>query len=281
MPEGDTIFRAAQTLSLALTGKAITRFEAAYAHLRAANVDRPVVGRVMQKVHALGKHLLMELSGDLILRTHMRMSGSWHIYRPGERWQRPARAMSVLLETQDFVAVGFDVPVAEFHTAASLARSPEMRRLGPDLLAPDFALEPVLRALANRPQEIIADALLDQSLAAGAGNVFKCEALFLEGVHPATPVARVSDETRERLLRLTQKLMLLNVNERATRGPAHRLRNTTGRSDPAERLWVYGRAGKPCRRCGTAIAVQHLGKHARITYHCPHCQPEASPQPEA
>lgn len=275
MPEGDTIFRAARTLAAALQGKAVTRFDAAYAHLRAANIDRPMVGRTVEKVHAVGKHLLMNFSGDVILRTHMRMNGSWHIYRPHERWQRPAGAMRVLVGTEDFVAVGFDIPVAQFETAASLARDEGMRRLGSDYLSPTFDVEQVVSVLRGHADDIMADAVLDQSVAAGAGNVFKCEVLFLERIHPLTRVRDVGEEGLRAVVALTQKLLRANVADGKGDGIVTNfgLRNTTSRSQASERLWVYGRGGKPCRRCGAAIEVHHLGKHARLTYLCPVCQP--------
>ena len=122
MPEGDTIFRAARTLHRALAGSAVTRFESVFPALNRIDQDRPLAGRTIESVSARGKHLLMTFSGDLVLRTHMRMNGSWHIYRPGERWQRPARDMRIVVETARFVAVGFNVPVAEFLTGRELSR---------------------------------------------------------------------------------------------------------------------------------------------------------------
>ncbi|MEO8137103.1 MAG: DNA-formamidopyrimidine glycosylase family protein, partial [Betaproteobacteria bacterium] len=113
MPEGDSIFRTAQTLHRALAGQLITRFESAYPALTRGDYDRPLKGRVVEAVVSRGKHVLMTFSGDLVLHTHMRMHGSWHIYRPGERWRRPRRDMRVLVETERYVAVGFNVPVAE------------------------------------------------------------------------------------------------------------------------------------------------------------------------
>src|SRR5215212_1158470 len=134
MPEGDTIFRAARTLHRALAGKVVTRFDSVFPALTRVADDRPIVGRLIASVTARGKHLLMAFSGDLTLHTHMRMNGSWHIYRPGEKWQRPLRDMRLVVGTADFVAVGFNVPVAALLTFEQLARQPELRALGPDLL---------------------------------------------------------------------------------------------------------------------------------------------------
>src|SRR6185295_9025186 len=126
MPEGDSIFRAARTLHRALAGSRVTRFESALPALNRIDDDRPLAGRTIESVSARGKHLLMTFSGDLVLRTHMRMNGSWHIYRPGERWRRPARDMRVLVETARFVVVGFNVPVAELLTGRELSRHREL-----------------------------------------------------------------------------------------------------------------------------------------------------------
>src|SRR5215203_1769946 len=126
MPEGDTIFRAARTLHKALAGQVIARFESMYPALTRIDHDRPLAGRTVESVAARGKHLLMHFSGDLILHTHMRMHGSWHIYKPGERWRAPARDMRVLVATAAYVAVGFNVPVAEFLTARELETHPSL-----------------------------------------------------------------------------------------------------------------------------------------------------------
>ena len=150
VPEGDTIYRAAATLARALVGRTVTRFETAYAQLARIDDDAPLAGRTIEAVWSEGKHLLMRFSGGHTLRTHMRMNGSWHIYRPGDAWQRPRRDLRILIETgpappdpatgattdpKGFVAVAFSVPVAELLDERALARSPALRRLGPDLLA--------------------------------------------------------------------------------------------------------------------------------------------------
>ena len=134
MPEGDTIFRAARTMHRALAGHAVTKFETAYAHLDRVNVDTPIAGRIIEKCESAGKHHLIVFSGDLILRTHMRMNGSWHFYRHGERWWRGPQAMRVRIDTADWVAVAFNVPVAEFVTSKQLATRDPVAQLGPDLL---------------------------------------------------------------------------------------------------------------------------------------------------
>ena len=273
MPEGDAIFRAARTLHRALAGKAVTAFESVFPALNRIDEDAPVVGRTIERIHSTGKHLLMHFSGDLVLRTHMRMNGSWHIYRTGERWQRPRRDMRIIVITADFEAVGFNIPVAEFMSETALARHPDLRKLGPDVLADDFDPAKALANLLARRQSEIADALLNQRALAGLGNVYKSEVLFMCGINP---FARVQDLTGAQLASIVetgQRVLKMNVTEglqpMTTYGG---LRRTTGRSDPHERLWVYGRARLPCRRCGTAILVRKQGTDARLTYWCPECQ---------
>src|SRR5690349_9394532 len=151
MPEGDTIFRAARTLQQALAGRTVVRFESVFPALTRVDVDQPLRGRTIESVSARGKHLLMLFSGELVLRTHMRMHGSWHIYRPGERWQRPARDMRIVVRTDAFEAVAFNVPIAEFATAGQLDETPVMQRLGPDPLAADFDAEAAIGRIVARP----------------------------------------------------------------------------------------------------------------------------------
>ena len=170
MPEGDTIHRAAATLAKALTGRTVTRFETGYAQLARADDQAAIAGRTVEAVWAEGKHLLMRFSGGLTLRTHMRMSGSWHIYKPGQRWQRPRRDLRVLIETDAYLAVAFLVPVAEFLDDHALARSPALQRLGPDLLGETFDPAEARRRLRARPDLPLSEVPLDQSLAAGAGD---------------------------------------------------------------------------------------------------------------
>jgi endonuclease-8 len=275
VPEGDSIFRAARTLHRALAGKIVTRFESVLPALTRIHEDAPLIGRTMNEVSAAGKHLLMRFSGDLVLRTHMRMNGSWHIYRPGERWQRPARDMRIVIATADFVAVAFNVPVAEFLTVRALARQPELRRLGPDLLGAGFDPVEAARRIRERAGHEIAEVVLDQRVVAGAGNVYKSEILFLAGLHPDTPAKLVPDEEWLTLMALAQQLLKANIAESSGQGiETYRgLRRTTRRMNAEQRLWVYSRGGQPCRTCGTRIASRKDGDDARVTYWCPVCQP--------
>ena len=275
MPEGDTIFRAARTLHRALAGRVVTRFESVFPQLTRVDVDAPLAGRLVELVESRGKHLLIWFSGGLVLRTHMRMSGSWHIYRPGERWQRPRHEMRIAIETADFLAIGFSVPVAEFATGESLTRIAAVASLGPDPLSDKFDAAEAVRRIRAREDIEIGDALLDQSAIAGIGNVYKSEVLFLGGVNPFTRTRDLSSEAISQLVSIATRLMRANTVDGTTASIVTYagLRRTTGRADPSARLWVYGRAAKPCRRCGTPISRAKQGPHARSTYWCEHCQP--------
>jgi endonuclease-8 len=275
MPEGDTIFRAARTLHKALAGHTVVQFSSMFPALNRVHDDQPITGRTIDRVRSAGKHLLIEFSGALILRTHMRMNGSWHIYRRGERWLRPRRDMRIVVATDTFEAVGFNIPVAEMIPAASLQRHDELRKLGPDLLAGDFNQAEAVARIRARGAAPIADVLLNQRVLAGIGNVYKSEVLFACRVYPFTPVARLDDGQLTALVSTAHRFLNTNVSETLPLMTTYQgYRRTTGRDDPRERLWVYGRAKLPCRRCGTPIAISKEGNDARLTYWCPVCQPE-------
>jgi endonuclease-8 len=276
VPEGDTIYRAAQALGQALEGKVVTRFETALAPLASVDDDAPVAGRTVERVESRGKWLLIHFSGDLILVTHMRMSGSWHLYRVGERWRRSRREMRAVVATAEFEAVAFNVPVAKFYTADTLARHSEIPKLGPDLLGAEFAVdEAKARLLAHGDQEI-ANVLLNQRVMAGLGNVYKSEVLFACGVHPFRLVRTLTPVEAECILDRAQRFLEANVKSGADGGMVTYtgLRRTTRADDPGARLWVYRRQAKECRRCGAAILMRRQGTGARSTYWCPVCQPE-------
>lgn len=272
MPEGDNIFRTARTLEKALGGKTLTAFETGLAPLARVNDGSPLVGRTVERVESRGKWCLMFFSGDLILATHMRMSGSWHIYRSGERWQVRRSHMRVAITCGDFQAVAFDVPVAEFLTARTLARHPEIARLGPDILAPGFTAEQGIETLrlwvASHPDAEVGNALLNQRVLAGLGNVYKSEVAFAAGVHPFRRLNTLTPREIQSLVDFAYRYMRENVRDNADPG-----RRTTHRMNREERLWVYGRHGQECRRCGAIIAMRRQGLGARSTWWCPACQP--------
>ena len=269
MPEGDTIYRAARALDRALAGRVVTGFESVFPRLTRVDLDSPLGGRTVQRVEARGKHLLITFSGDLVLRTHMRMNGSWHIYRSGERWRRPFGEMRIVIRTAEYEAVAFTVPVAEF-TSCDEARR-EMGALGPDPLGAGFDAPEAARRIRACGDTEIADALLDQRAIAGLGNVFKSEVLFAAGVSPFARAGELSEERLARLVALAAKFMRLSAEsgERRTRGSL----------DRTKRLAVYGRAGKPCIRCGTPISRTRQGPDARSTYWCERCQARSSRDP--
>jgi endonuclease-8 len=269
MPEGDTIHRAAETLQRAIGGQVITRFESVLPKLTRVDADSPMRGRTVERVEARGKHLLIWFSGDLVLRTHMRMNGSWHIYRPGERWQRPHRDMRIVIETAAMHAVAFTVPVAEFVTSHELASHDLIAGLGPDPLADTFRAEDAIERIEAHSDVEIADVLLDQTVISGIGNVFKSEVLFGARVNPFVTVGQLTREQLTAIVTVATRFMRANVVSGFSRTAGRR---TTGRADPSARLWVYGRGGQPCRRCGTPISRQKQGPYARSTYWCPRCQ---------
>jgi len=274
MPEGDTIFRAARTLHRALAGKRIERFESMFPSLNRIHDDSPLTGRIVEGVSARGKHLLMQFSGDLALRTHMRMNGSWHIYKRGERWQRARSDMRIVIAVPDYEAVGFNIPVAEFLTAQQLSRHEELRKLGPDVLSDEFDAAEAIRRMRERPALPVAEALLNQRVIAGLGNVYKSEVLFMCGVSPFVTVRSLEDEELDRIVTTARRVLAANVMDGVAPMTTYTgYRRTTARANPKERLWVYGRGRLPCRRCGRPISVRKQGLDARLTYWCPTCQP--------
>jgi len=276
MPEGDTIFRTARALSRAFTGKPITRFESSYAQLTAANDEAPFTSQTITHIEARGKWLLIHFSGGSILATHMLMSGSWHIYKPGDRWQDKAANARIVLETADYLAVGFRVPIARIYTGQTLARERKIPRSEQDVLSPSFDAKAAVHRLMTHPNDEVGNALLRQDVLAGVGNVFKSEICFLLGLNPFRKVASISQAQAEEIVATAQRLLAANVLEDSsdlivTYSGKHR--RTTNNADPAESLWVYGRKGELCRRCGTPIQRALQAPNARSTYWCPTCQP--------
>ena len=284
MPEGDTIYRAARTLQKAIGGKVVTAFDTGLATLASVNDNTPIVGRTVEHVEARGKWCLIFFSGDLILVTHMLMSGSWHVYRTGEKWWMGRSHMRVAITCGEYQAVAFNVPIAEFHTARSLERSSQVPKLGPDILADEFSVESGVHALreraASHPQDEIAIALLNQRVMAGLGNVYKSEVAFTAGVNPFRQLCTITEREMEAMVEASHKYMSANVLDAGPRGASGEgivtytgPRRTTHAMNRGDRVWVYGRQGQECRRCGTAIMMRKQGEQARSTYWCPTCQP--------
>lgn len=270
MPEGDTIFQTAAALRPLLVGKQILR--ARSGRTPGPQLER-VVGSHVTSVEPQGKHLLIHFDNGLALHTHLRMGGTWHRYAPGEPWRIAAWKARVVLEVDGHVIVCFNAPVAELMPTRAAPLHPALASLGPDLLAADFSNDDAFTRLRARTDTEIAEALLDQRVMAGIGNVFKSETLFIEGINPWTHVSALSDEQLRALIATARRLLLDNTNP----GRPHRV---TTRGDPDVRgsSYVYGRAGKPCTRCGAPIRVQRQGALNRSTYWCAACQPITSQQ---
>lgn len=279
MPEGDTIFRAARALNKALTGKVVTGFETTLAKLASVDDQASITGRTVERVEARGKWCLIFFSGDLILLTHMRMSGSWHIYKTGERWQVARSAMRIVITCGNVQAVGFYIPVAEFHTVRSLERNTKVSQLGLDVLATTYGVDEAVGALREHarthPDAEIGNGLLNQHVLAGIGNVYKSEVLFAAGVNPFRAMRTLNDSELERIAELAGRYMQANVSEGRGEGIVTYTgaRRTTGAMEQGSRLWVYRRQGQECRRCGAIIEMRRQGAGARSTYWCPSCQP--------
>jgi endonuclease-8 len=264
MPEGDTIWRTAATLRPALLGQPITAFRSSVRQVSDAAETLSVIGSVLESIDTMGKHLLMHFSSGATLRTHMQMTGSWHLYRPGSRWQKPLRLAVVVMEVPRAVAVCFSTPVVELRATANANCLDGVRHLGPDVLDPSFDLEQAMGRLRDRGKEEIAVALLDQSALAGIGNIYKSEVLFLSGVSPFTHVRDLDDAVLKRIVETAVRQMRRNLTTD--------LRRTTS-ADAPRRHWVYGRTGQSCQRCGTTIQRRLQGLQARATYWCATCQP--------
>jgi endonuclease-8 len=268
VPEGDTLARTATGLRPYLIGRTVSAARAAGPG-PIPQVQR-IVGREITAVETLGKNLLIRFDNGMEIRTHLRMNGSWHRYRPGERWRRPPARARLVIEVPGAVAVCFDAPVVELLEQRTETLHPPLSRLGPDLLAPDFDPDEVVRRLREptRSDQAIAEALIDQRVMAGLGNVYKSEIPWIERVSPFARLTEVDDETLLRLIGSARSLLRANVSP--AHGPG---RVTTGDRGAPGPLYVYRRAGRPCRRCGTRIASTRQGTTLpRSTYWCPTCQ---------
>lgn len=257
MPEGDTVYLSAKNLDEALAGRMLERCDIRVPKF--ATVD--LSGHTIDSVTPRGKHLLMRV-GEFSIHSHLKMEGTWHLYRHGSRWQRPAWKARAILGTDDRLAVGFELGLLEV-----IRRDEEeavLGYLGPDLLGADWDAEEALRRLLERPERPVFFALLDQRNLAGLGNVFVNEICYLRGILPIRPVGEVPQP--EKLVDLSYRLIQANKDRTE--------RITTGRTRGAT-LWVYGRGGRPCLRCGTRVETAPLagiGEHARQASWCPQCQ---------
>ena len=261
VPEGDTVWLACQRLNQALGGQPLSQAELRVPQL--ATVD--LVGVVVDAVVSRGKHQLIRFSNATTLHTHLRMEGSWRIYPPGRALTGgPEHEIRVLLGNQGATVAGFRLPVVEL--LATAEEDSVVGHLGPDLLGPGWDLDEALRRIRFHPERTIGEALLDQRNLAGIGTLYRSEVLFLQGLHPRTPVEQVPD-LRRVCVRARQLLM-------ANRERGHQA--TTGDLRRGRQHYVFERNGQPCRRCRTTIQTEEFGTQGqeRRSYWCPHCQPE-------
>ena len=259
MPEGDTVYLAATRLDDALSGKVLEQTD--FRVPRYATVD--LSGNRVENVVPRGKHLLFRIEGGLTLHTHYKMEGSWHLYRHGQGWHGPDHEVRAVLKTGDRVAVGVRLAVVELVPTSS--EDEIVGHLGPDPLQPGWDPAEAVARFRAHPDDEIGTVVLDQSVMAGPGNVYKSEICFLRGVHPRMKVADVPD--LEGFVDLLARTMQAN----RTTG----MQITTGDKRRGQMQWVYGRGGQPCRRCHTKIVreLQQGYGGDRVTFYCPHCQP--------
>jgi endonuclease-8 len=268
MPEGDTVFLAGRRLDEALAGGTLVRAELRHPRL----VGADLVGRTVLGVRSVGKHLLTRFDDGVSLHSHFKMDGAWHLYRPGEKWRGRGHDVRAVLGTRLWTAVGFrlhDLALVRTDREAEL-----VGHLGPDLLAADWSDDLATEAerrLAAAGDRELGDALADQRVMAGVGNLYKAEVCFLLGVTPWTPVADTPDQTVPRAVELSRKLLLRNAWRPE--------QSTTGELARGRRHWVYQRTGLPCLRCGTPIrsGVQGSFVPVRHTWFCPNCQQGPGP----
>ncbi|MEV1063683.1 DNA-formamidopyrimidine glycosylase family protein [Streptomyces sp. NPDC050263] len=266
MPEGDTVWQAARRLHDALAGKTLIRSDLRVPKYATADLT----GRTVLEVTPRGKHLLTRIEGGLTLHSHLRMDGCWKVYGPDQRWTGgPAHQIRVILGTHDRTAVGYRLPVLDLLRTTDEERV--VGHLGPDLLGPDWNPEQALANLLTDPARPLGEALLDQRNLAGIGNIYKSELCFVLGVTSWLPVGAFPAARAAKLPALAKRLLETNRDRP--------VRSTTGRR--GQDLFVYGRAPRPCLRCGTPVraADQGDGSRERPTYWCPTCQTGPAPPP--
>jgi endonuclease-8 len=256
MPEGDTILAAARRVGAALVGQPIVEIETPQPRHALDRWPERLGGRAVRAVDARGKHLFIRFEGDLTLHSHLRMTGQWGVYRRGERWRRSPRRAWLVIRTERHEVVEFDGPVLELMTDSRTRFDRRLAGLGPDVLAEQLDERGFLTLLrAGDDSRAIGEALLDQRVIAGVGNMWKAEGCVLAGIDPWRRVRDVSDDEALAVVRELRPLMQASAEGRRT-----------------GQRWVYDRAGLPCRRCATPIAARGQGDDNRTAYWCPECQ---------
>jgi endonuclease-8 len=259
VPEGDDVHRLARRLHAALAGQVLTATDFRVPRLAGADLS----GERILEVAARGKHLLMRTDGGRTVHSHLKMDGAWRVIRPGERWRGAAHEVRAVLSTDRAVAVGTLLGILDVWPTAEEDR--HFGHLGPDVLGPGWDPAEALRRLTEDPARPLGEALVDQRVMAGPGNVYRSEVCFLRGIDPRTPVGGVADPAA--VVALVKRVMEANRD----RAP----RVTTGHARRGRNLWVYGRGGEPCRRCGMAVERIVMGAEPedRAAFLCPSCQP--------
>jgi endonuclease-8 len=261
MPEGDTLHRTAHTLQRVLGKQTLTRVRSSVSEIARAEL----AGHVVEEVTALGKNLLIRFDDGRVLHTHLKMRGSWHVYRPGERWQRPEHQARVVLEVADALAVCFAAPTVRLLAAHALAADPYLTGLGPDLIPDAFDEAAAIDGLAALGELPVGVALMEQTALSGIGNIYKSETLFVCRISPFLAVSQLDSATLLRVVRAARELLRRNAQPGASQ-------RTTTNAAGVGQYWVYRRSGEACRVCGTTIRMERQGELHRSTYYCPSCQ---------
>lgn len=262
MPEGDALYRFAARLRVPLEGK-VLRAARAHGPGPVPRVEK-IVGQTCTGVRSTGKNLLISFENGLALRGHLRMYGTWHIYKPGEPWTRPEREARLVLEVDGAVVVNFSAPVIELIEERTLGYHTPVSNLGPDLLDDAFDVEEAIRRLRHPTREMltIGDAIMDQRAVAGAGNIWKHESLFHARMNPWRRVNELTDDELRLLLGKAQALLRASVGKDNALEMKYR-----------PKMFAYMRGGQPCRRCRTTLRSAPQGVDIRHTAWCPSCQP--------
>jgi endonuclease-8 len=264
MTNGDALHRTASALRTALAGKPMVRFDAP-----CLVGPTPQAGRVLERIESHGKHVEMVWDDNVVLHTHLRLTGSWHVYRGGEQWRKPYQQMAVAIEVDDWVAVCFNAPTVETYRVPDKRRHPGMGRLGPDLCQPDTDLAGVVNLLLSYRDGAaqIGEVLLDQRVMGGIGNVHRCEVLWAQEISPFARVDALSEHDAVGIVNTAATMLRTNLQRV----------NRCSVPGAGGGVAVYGRNGQRCRRCGETIASRPLGQHGRILYWCRGCQNHLSP----
>ena len=260
MPEGDTLARTAHTLGRVLAGQRLVRVRSSVPAVARAEL----AGHLVEAVSAQGKNLLVRFDDGRVLHTHLKMRGSWHVYRPGERFQRPEHEARVVLEVSDALAVCFAAPTVRLLAPRAAATDPYLKGLGPDAVGDQFDLSQAVTRLQALGELSLGEALMTQTALAGVGNIYKSETLFVCRTNPFRAVSELDRPALERVVQTARELLRKNAR------PGSLQRTTTPGSHGAH--WVYRRSGRACRVCGTLVRMQRQGALHRSTYYCPTCQ---------